>query len=65
MLLCHPLAEVLASRGIADIDTFLKAPSLNDLPDPFSIPSMEQAVSRGAPGHPRERTDCDLRRLRL
>jgi single-stranded-DNA-specific exonuclease len=46
MFLCHPLVEVLAGRGIEDIDAFLKTPSLNDLPDPFSIPSMEQAVSR-------------------
>jgi len=46
MFLCHPLVDVLAGRGIEDIDSFLKAPSLNDLPDPFSIPSMEQAVDR-------------------
>ncbi len=46
MFLCHPLVDVLAGRGIEDIDAFLKAPSLNDLPDPFSIPSMELAVGR-------------------
>jgi single-stranded-DNA-specific exonuclease len=46
MFLCHPLVDVLAGRGIEDIDSFLKAPSLNDLPDPFSIPSMERAVDR-------------------
>lgn len=46
MFLCHQLIDVLAGRGIEDIDTFLKAPSLNDLPDPFSFPSMEQAVAR-------------------
>jgi single-stranded-DNA-specific exonuclease len=46
MFLCHPLVEVLAGRGIEDIEGFLKAPSVNDLPDPFSIPSMEQAASR-------------------
>jgi len=46
MFLCLPLLEVLASRGIEDTDAFLKVPSWNDLPDPFSIPSMEKATSR-------------------
>jgi single-stranded-DNA-specific exonuclease len=46
MFLCQPLLEVLASRSIADIDAFLKVPSWNDLPDPFAIPSMEQAATR-------------------
>ena len=46
MFLCHPLVDVLAGRGIEDIDGFIKVPSMNDLPDPFSIPSMEQAVDR-------------------
>jgi single-stranded-DNA-specific exonuclease len=46
MFLCQPLLEVLAGRGIEDIDAFLKVPSWNDLPDPFSIPSMEKATSR-------------------
>jgi hypothetical protein len=40
------LLEVLAGRGIEDIDAFLKVPSWNDLPDPFSIPSMEKAADR-------------------
>ena len=35
MFLCQPLIEVLAGRGIEDIDAFLKVPSWNDLPDPF------------------------------
>jgi single-stranded-DNA-specific exonuclease len=46
MFLCHPLVDVLAGRGIENNDAFLKPPSLNDLPGPFSIPSMEQAVGR-------------------
>jgi single-stranded-DNA-specific exonuclease len=46
MFLCQPLIEVLAGRGIEDIDAFLKVPSWNDLPDPFLIPSMEKAVAR-------------------
>ena len=46
MFLCQPLLEVLAGRGIEDIDAFLKVPSWNDLPDPFSIPSMEKAAAR-------------------
>jgi single-stranded-DNA-specific exonuclease len=46
MFLCQPLLEVLAGRGIRDIDSFLKVPSWNDLPDPFSIPSMEKAADR-------------------
>ena len=46
MFLCQPLLEVLAGRGIEDIDAFLKVPSWNDLPDPFSIASMEKAADR-------------------
>ena len=46
MFLCQPLIEVLAGRGIEDIDTFLKVPSWNDLPDPFSISSMDKAADR-------------------
>jgi single-stranded-DNA-specific exonuclease len=46
MFLCQPLLEVLAGRGIEDIDAFLKVPSWHDLPDPFSIPSMEKAAAR-------------------
>ena len=46
MFLCQPLLEVLAGRGLEDIDAFLKVPSWNDLPDPFSIPSMEKATTR-------------------
>ena len=46
MFLCQPLLEVLAERGIEDIDAFLTVPSWNDLLDPFSIPSMEKATAR-------------------
>jgi single-stranded-DNA-specific exonuclease len=46
MFLCQPLPEVLAGRGIEDIDAFLKVPSWNDLPDPFSIPSIDKAAAR-------------------
>ena len=46
MFICQPLIEVLAGRGIEDIDAFLKVPSWNDLPDPFLIPSMEKATAR-------------------
>jgi single-stranded-DNA-specific exonuclease len=46
MFLCQPLLEVFVGRGIGDIDAFLKAPSWSDLPDPFSIPSMEKAAAR-------------------
>jgi single-stranded-DNA-specific exonuclease len=46
MFLCQPLVEVLVGRGIEDIDAFLKVPSWNDLPDPFSIPVMEVAAAR-------------------
>ncbi len=46
MFLCHPLLEVLAARGIENIDDFIKPPAWRDLRDPFSIPSMEQAVER-------------------
>jgi single-stranded-DNA-specific exonuclease len=40
------LLDVLAGRGIEDIDAFLTDPSWNDLPDPMSIQFMEQAVDR-------------------
>ena len=40
------LLDVLAGRGIEDIDLFLKDPTWNDLPDPMSIQSMEQTVDR-------------------
>src|SRR4051812_21257235 len=40
------LLDVLAGRGIKDIDAFLRDSIWNDLPDPMSIPSMEQAVDR-------------------
>jgi hypothetical protein len=46
MLLCQPLVEVLAGRGIENIDAFIKAPSWSDLPSPFSIQSMDKAVDR-------------------
>jgi single-stranded-DNA-specific exonuclease len=46
MFLRQPLLEVLAGRGTEDVDAFLKVPSWNDLPDPFSIPSMEKATAR-------------------
>jgi single-stranded-DNA-specific exonuclease len=45
MFLCQPLLEVLTGRGIEGIDAFLKVPSWQDLSDPFSIPSMEQAAT--------------------
>ena len=65
MFLCQPLLEVLAGRGIEDIDAFLKVPSWNDLPDPFSIPSMEKATARVLGAIRRSRTDHHLWRLRL
>jgi len=46
MFLCQPLLEVLAARGVEDIDAFLKAPSWEDLPNPFSIPAMKEATAR-------------------
>jgi single-stranded-DNA-specific exonuclease len=46
MFLSQPLMEVLAGRGIEDIDAFLKVPSWHDLPDPLSIPSMEKVAAR-------------------
>ena len=50
MFLCQPLHEVLATRGIEDIDAFVKVPSWNVLPDPFSIPwHNSDARSHSAP----------------
>jgi hypothetical protein len=46
MFLCQPLLELLVLRGIENIDAFLKVPSWNELPDPFSIPVMEKAAVR-------------------
>ena len=65
MFLCQPLLEVLAGRGIEDIDAFLKVPSWNDLPDPFSIPSMEKAAARVLWRCPESRTYHHPWRLRL
>ena len=65
MFLCQPLLEVLAGRGIEDIDAFLKVPSWNDLPDPFSIPSMEKATARVLSRYSESRTHHHLWRLRL
>jgi single-stranded-DNA-specific exonuclease len=46
VFLCQPIADVLMARGIEDVDSFLEQPSWNHLPDPFSIPSMENAAAR-------------------
>ena len=46
MFLCQPLLDVLIARGIEDIDSFIRFPSWNDLPDPESIPGMTDAVDR-------------------
>ncbi len=46
MFLCQPLLDVLISRGIEDVDSFIQAPSWSNLPDPHSIPGMAQAVDR-------------------
>jgi single-stranded-DNA-specific exonuclease len=46
MFLCQPLLDVLIARGIEDIDSFIQAPSWNDLPDPKSIQGMTGAVDR-------------------
>jgi single-stranded-DNA-specific exonuclease len=46
MFLSQPLVEVLVGRGVVDIDAFLQVPTWNDLPDPFSIASMEKATAR-------------------
>jgi single-stranded-DNA-specific exonuclease len=46
MFLSQPLLDVLAERGIEDIDSFIRQPSWNDLPDPLAIPNMEKALKR-------------------
>jgi single-stranded-DNA-specific exonuclease len=46
MFVSQPLLDVLIGRGIEDADSFIRAPSWSDLPDPFSIPGMEEAVDR-------------------
>lgn len=46
MFVSQPLLDVLMGRGIEDVDSFIRAPSWSDLPDPFSIPGMEEAVDR-------------------
>ena len=46
MFLCQPLLDVLIRRGIEDVDSFIQSPAWSDLPDPFSIPGMAQAVDR-------------------
>jgi hypothetical protein len=46
MFLSQPLLDVLAGRGIEDIDSFLQQPSWRHLPDPWTTPNMEKAVER-------------------
>jgi len=46
MFLSQPLLDVLAGRGIDDIDSFLRVPSWNDLPDPLSISGMAESLDR-------------------
>ena len=46
MFVSQPLLDVLIGRGIEDVDAFICAPSWSDLPDPFSIPGLEEAVDR-------------------
>lgn len=46
MFLCQPLLDVLIGRGVEDVDSFVQTPSWSDLPEPLSIPGMEQAVDR-------------------
>jgi single-stranded DNA-specific DHH superfamily exonuclease len=46
MFVSQPLLDVLIGWGIEDIDAFIRAPSWSDLPDPFSIPGLEEAVDR-------------------
>jgi single-stranded DNA-specific DHH superfamily exonuclease len=46
MFVSQPLLDVLIGRGIEDVDSFICAPSWSDLPDPFSIPGLEEAVDR-------------------
>ena len=46
MFLSQPLIEVLAARGIEDIDAFVAPPTWSDLPSPFSIPEMGEAAER-------------------
>ncbi|MGB7134195.1 MAG: DHH family phosphoesterase [Acidobacteriaceae bacterium] len=46
MFLCQPLLDVLITRGIEDVDSFIEPPSWNDLPDPESIPGMTGAAYR-------------------
>lgn len=46
MFLCQPLLDALIAHGIEDIDSFIKPPSWNDLPDPALIPGMTGVVDR-------------------
>ena len=46
MFLSQPLIEVLAARGIEDIDAFVAPPTWSDLPSHFSIPEMGEAAER-------------------
>jgi hypothetical protein len=44
MPLCRPLVDVLKHRGIADPDLFVAPSVWSDMPSPFLIEGMEQAV---------------------
>jgi len=46
MPLCRPLVDVLKHRGIDDPDQFLAPSVWDDLPSPFLIEGMAQAVAR-------------------
>jgi hypothetical protein len=54
--LFQPLADVLAARGIEDVDSFLEPLSSNRLRNPFSLPSMEKAATSSTNRHCRWRT---------
>jgi single-stranded-DNA-specific exonuclease len=46
MPLCRPLVDVLKHRGIGDPERFLAPSTWSDMPSPFLMEGMEQAVGR-------------------
>src|SRR5664279_2926762 len=46
MQLCWPILEVLSHRGIEDPEHFLHPPTWQDLPSPFTVAGVSEAVAR-------------------
>ena len=46
MRLCWPILEVLSYRGVEDPEHVLRPPTWQDMPSPFTVPGVSDAVAR-------------------